>query len=117
MIFVSKYLIPKGYSGLTIYPFVFLKYKSSKRDDVLINHEKIHLKQQLELLVLPFYVIYMVEFLVRYVQYKTWYLAYINISFERESYSNEANLDYLDERNPWTFLKYLRKNEESHSVR
>ena len=117
MIFISKYLIPKGYYGLTLYPFVFLKHKSSKTDEVLINHEKIHLKQQLELLILPFYIFYILEFLVRYVQYKNWYLAYINISFERESYNNEADLYYLDERKPWSFLKYLRKNEEPHSVR
>jgi len=114
MIFVSKYLIPKGYSGLTLYPFVFLKDKSSKTDDALINHEKIHLRQQLELLILPFYLFYIFEFLVRYAQYKTWYLAYINISFERESYQNEADLGYLEERKPWTFLKYLRKNEAPH---
>ena len=25
MIFISKYLVPKGYIGMTIFPFVFLK--------------------------------------------------------------------------------------------
>jgi len=117
MILISKYLIPKGYSGLTIYPFVFLKHRSSKTDDVLINHEKIHLKQQLELLILPFYLFYVLEFLCRLMYYKNWYLAYINISFERESYKNEANLNYLNERKPWAFLKYLRKNENQYSTR
>ena len=117
MIFVSKYLIPKGYSGLTLYPFVFLKQKELKTDDVLINHEKIHLRQQLEMLILPFYVFYVFEFLFRYIQYRNWYLAYVNISFERESYMNETNLNYVNERKPWTFLKYLRKNENQYSTR
>ena len=116
MILVSKYLIPKGYSGLTIYPFVFLKHRSSKTDDVLINHERIHLRQQLEMLILPFYVLYVLEFIFRYFQYKNWYLAYVNISFERESYLNEGNLNYLNERKSWTFLKYLRKNEDQYST-
>ncbi len=115
MILVSKYLIPKGYSGLTIYPFVFLKYKNFKTDDVLINHEKIHLRQQLEMLIFPFYIFYVLEFGIRYIQYRSWYLAYINISFERESYLNESNLSYLDERKPWAFLKYLRNNEDYYS--
>ena len=117
MILISKFLIPKGYAGLTIYPFVFLKYESSKEDITLINHERIHLKQQLELLILPFYVFYVLEFLFRLMQYRNWYLAYINISFEREAYANETNLKYLKSRNNWHFLKYLRKDEKSDSIR
>lgn len=108
MILISKYLVPRGYTGITIFPFVFLKQKALKNDMILINHEKIHLRQQLELFIIPFYVIYVIEFFVRVIQYKNWYTAYRNISFERESYQNEANLSYLKERNFWSFLKYLR---------
>jgi hypothetical protein len=111
MILISKYLIPKGYTGLTIYPFVFLKSTKLKDDEVLINHESIHLKQQLELLVLPFYFVYGIEFLFRLVQYKHWKMAYRNISFEREAYRNEDDLDYLDTRGMWRFLKYIRAND------
>lgn len=111
MIFISKYLVPKGYSAITIYPFVIFKSKYFKTNTTLINHEKIHLKQQLELLVLPFYIIYSLEFLVRLVQYKNGHLAYKNISFEREAYSNECNLKYLNNRSIWAFLKYLRAND------
>lgn len=111
MIFISKFLVPKGYLGLTIFPFVFLKSKELKLDTVLINHENIHLKQQLELFIVPFYIVYGIEFLVRLVQYKKWHLAYRNISFEREAYTNEMHLDYLRQRKFWSFLKYLRTNE------
>ncbi len=111
MIFISKYLVPKGYNGLTIFPFVFLKSKHFKKDYVLINHEKIHLKQQLELLILPFYIVYVFEFLIRLIQFKNWDLAYRNISFEREAYANELDLDYLKHRKFWHFLKYLRVND------
>jgi len=107
MIFISKYLVPKGYLGLTIFPFVFLKSKALKADAVLINHEKIHLRQQLELLILPFYLVYVFEFLIRFIQYKNWHKAYRNISFEREAYANEKYLDYLKQRPFWRFLKYL----------
>ncbi|WP_298554031.1 hypothetical protein [uncultured Algibacter sp.] len=111
MIFISKYLVPKGYTGMTIFPFVFLKTKQLKENKVLINHEKIHLKQQLELLVIPFYVFYVIEFLIRLVKYRNWQKAYRNISFEREAYCNQANLEYLQNRLIWSFLKYLSANE------
>ena len=111
MIFISKHIVPKGYTGITIFPFVFLKYKQLKENQVLINHEKIHLKQQLELLVLRFYVFYGIEFSVRLMQYQNWHKAYRNISFEREAYTNEFSIDYLKQRSFWSFLKYLRTHE------
>lgn len=111
MVFISKYLIPKGYRGLTIYPFVFLKWEALKHDIVLMNHEKIHLKQQLEMLIIPFYLVYSFEFLIRLIQYKNWDIAYRNISFEREAYHNESNFAYLKQRPFWGFLKYLRAND------
>ena len=107
MILVSKYLVPKGYTGLTIFPFLFLKHKDLRHDKLLINHERIHLIQQLETLVLPFFLWYIIEFMIRLIQYRNIYLAYINISFERESYRNEMNLDYLKARKVWQFLNYL----------
>lgn len=108
MIFISKYLVPKGYKGMTLFPFVFLKFDRLKADWVLINHEKIHLRQQLELLVIPFYVLYVLEFLIKLIVYKRWYLAYKNISFEREAYKHESQIEYLLNRPFWSFLKYLR---------
>ncbi len=111
MILISKYLVPKGYTGVTIYPFVFLKNHHLKKDTLLINHERIHLRQQLELLILPFYLFYMIEFAIRLIQYKSWKSAYRNISFEREAYGNEDDLEYLNTRKMWQFVKYIRAND------
>lgn len=61
MIFVSKYITPKGYSGITLFPFIFLKRKDMLENKVLINHEKIHLRQQIELLIVPFYAFYILS--------------------------------------------------------
>ncbi|ALU75527.1 hypothetical protein LNJ05_00645 [Tenacibaculum finnmarkense genomovar ulcerans] len=107
MIFISKFLIPKGFVGLTLFPFIFLKRKELKDNYILINHEKIHLKQQLELLVIFFYLFYGIEWLIKCFKYKNGYLAYKNISFERESYQNEDNLYYLESRKKWAFIHYL----------
>jgi len=103
----AKYLIPKGYRGLALFPFVFVKHSLDKKNPVFVNHERIHLRQQFELLVIPFFLWYFMEFLVRFIQYKNWNLAYRNISFEREAYSNEKDLGYLKRRSFWSFLKYI----------
>ncbi|MEZ4786965.1 MAG: hypothetical protein R2790_03575 [Flavobacterium haoranii] len=102
-----KYLVPKGYRGITLFPFIFFLRKEDKRNVVLVNHEKIHIRQQLELLVIPFFIWYGLEFLVRLFQYKNRREAYRNISFEREAYTNEKDLDYLEQRSFWSFLKYV----------
>lgn len=105
---VFKYLTPKWVRGITIFPFVILSYKKDKENFVLLNHEKIHLRQQVELLVIPFFIWYGIEFLVRYFQYRNWNRAYMNISFEREAYLNEKNLYYLKQRSFWSFLNFIR---------
>lgn len=101
----AKYLIPKGYRGLAVFPFVFLKYTIDKDNAVFMNHERIHLRQQLELLIFPFFIWYFLEYLIRLFQYRNLDLAYRNISFEREAYANEKNVAYLIQR---PFLNYLK---------
>lgn len=104
---VTKYLIPKGYRGLAVFPFVFVKYSLDKENPVFVYHERIHLRQQLELLIVPFFVLYFLEFLLRLIQYGNMDLAYRNISFEREAYANEKDLDYLKNRFLWRFIKFI----------
>lgn len=104
---VFKYLTPKGFSGFTFYPFVFLADAADKDNPVFINHERIHLRQQLELLLVFFYVWYVLEYLFRLLQLRDRKKAYYSISFEREAYENEKDPDYLKRRPFWKFLKYL----------
>ena len=104
-IIVFKYLLPKGYRGITLFPFIFLLRKEDRLNLILVNHEKIHIRQQLELLIIPFFIWYGFEFLVRLFQFKNWKTAYRNISFEREAYAKEKDLDYLKKRPFWAFLK------------
>jgi hypothetical protein len=104
---ITKYLIPKGFRGLTTFPFIFIRYAADKENLVFVNHEKIHLRQQLELLILPFFIWYFFEYLFRLIQYKNRNLAYRNISFEREAYSKESDLGYLKTRAIFSFASYL----------
>ena len=107
MILISKYLLPKGYNGVAIYPFMVLKNKALKLNKVVLNHERIHLRQQVELLIIPFYLWYITEFVILIIKHKNWNLAYRNISFEREAYRNESDFNYLKNRSFWQFLNYL----------
>ena len=79
-------------------------------DKYIINHERIHTAQQKELLFIPFYIIYVIEWLVRLAQYRNWRDAYINISFEREAYRNGNNLHYLSCRKRYAWTSYLRQS-------
>jgi len=106
-IVVAKYLIPKGFSGVTLFPFIFLKETKLVYNKSVIQHEKIHLRQQIELLILPFYLWYLLEFLYRYLQHRNLHLAYRAICFEREAYANEWQIDYLKHRKLWNFTNYL----------
>ncbi|WP_162128640.1 hypothetical protein [Flavobacterium phycosphaerae] len=104
MLIVSKYLIPKGFKAFTVFPFVILNDKGLKQDRVLLNHERIHLRQQLELLIVPFFIWYGIEFLVRYFKCRNRNTAYRAILFEKEAYDNESNFEYLKGRPFFNFV-------------
>jgi hypothetical protein len=93
--------------AITLFPFILLKDKNLKNDEIIINHEKIHIRQQMELLIIPFYLMYIIEFLIKYLKYKSRYRAYMNISFEKEAFENESNKDYLKSRKFYGFIKYF----------
>lgn len=107
MIYINKHIVPKGYLGISIFPFIILKDKALLSNKTLLNHERIHLKQQMELLIIPFLIFYSLEFVFRLVYYKKWCKAYENISFEREAYLNEKDLNYLKSRSLFSFINYL----------
>jgi len=107
ILIVNKSLLSGRFKGISLWPFVILQDKQLKKDRFFLNHEKIHLRQQLELLVIFFYVWYAIEFFVRYIDCRDGMLAYRNISFEREAYRKEHDLNYLKKRSFWAFLKFL----------
>jgi len=105
MILFTKYQF-KNYIGIAIFPIIII-HKNYKGDLWLLNHERIHLKQQVELLWFGFFIWYFVEFLYRYTQYKDWHKAYLNISFEKECNQNESDINYLSKRKRFSFIQFL----------
>ena len=85
--------------GITLAPFgIYVKDGHfSKRT---INHERIHERQQFEMWIIPFYLWYFIEWIVRMFNvYK--------ISFEVEAYDNDDNLEYLETRKRFSWIKYI----------
>lgn len=91
-----------------MYPFILLRDGAMKDDAVIMNHERIHHRQQLELLIIPFYVLYLLNYLLNRMQYRNHRNAYLNIVFEREAYAHERDPIYLNRRKSFSFLKFIR---------
>ena len=71
------------------------------------NHEYIHTLQQRELLWIGFYLLYTLEWLVRLIIHRSLRRAYMSISFEREAYLHQHNLNYSHHRPFWAWRKHL----------
>ncbi len=119
---IRNNIIPfPGFKAINLFGVLFVK-NNAKIDDVTINHEAIHSRQFVELMVLfavatffirwwlpvfapfAFYVWYIIEWLIRLLKKGN---AYRNISFEREAYANQGDFSYLKGRGWFNFLKYL----------
>lgn len=104
--------IPNGTKGINLFGILFVR-PTTKITDVDFNHESIHTAQMKELLYVPFYLWYGIEWVVRFIGYSIKNRkimgdkAYKNISFEREAFENDDNILYLDSRESFSFLKYL----------
>jgi hypothetical protein len=98
----------RGITGITLFPFIILRsgLRGTVESAVTINHEKIHIRQQLELLLVFFALWYFASFIAGLARGRGWYGAYRNIIFEREAFDRMYELDYLARRRPFGFLKY-----------
>jgi len=95
MIKIKNKIIPfRGFSAITIYPFIF--YKKDPLSKQTIRHENIHGRQQLELLIIVFYIIYLFEAITK---------GYKNISFEIEANKYEDDINYLKNRKPFAMWR------------
>lgn len=96
--------------AITIYPFIIFSDKGSV---VTLNHERIHIRQQLELLVVGFYFLYILFWIIGFIKNikskDRLNLAYNYIPFEKEAYDNDKKLIYILERKPYAWVKYIFK--------
>lgn len=127
----NNYIPFQGFKAITIWPLVFARKKFRPLDDVTINHEGIHLIQQLEIIILSllvlaiivlslhlsllwlllslgsYYILYCLEYVIRLCAYGRGHEAYRNISFEQEAFLNEKDFNYLIERKAFAWVKHI----------
>lgn len=127
----SRFLPLRPYGAMALGPVLLLR-RGTRLTHTLLRHESIHWHQCREMLVVPFYVWYVAEWLVRLAT-EVWHeacsrhsgkpfpsassakprpnaaqRAYRRISFEREAYARQSDPTYLSHRPFWAFLRHLR---------
>jgi hypothetical protein len=93
-------------SAMALYPFILLDRPERRSDIGLLRHERIHLRQQAELLVLPFYLLYGYYYLQGLLRGRSSREAYREIPFEREAYAQEHEPLYLERRMRFAWRGY-----------
>jgi hypothetical protein len=93
--------------GCAWWPFLFIR-DEEQRVPWLLNHERIHLAQQRETLLVGLFLVQLVEFFwARVILRKTAAEAYYWQSFEQEAYLNQHDLGYLARRRPFAFVRHM----------
>lgn len=104
----SKHFPLKGYIAISLFGIVFIRKEYKWRfNKVVENHEKIHFKQQMEMLFVFFFLWYAIEYLVRLAIYKNHKKAYKSISFEKEAYTFQKINDYSRIRPLYSWTQFV----------
>jgi len=101
-----NFILPKKIIGITLAPFgIYLRVLDCSNK--VKTHEYIHWQQQKELLFIIFYILYVLEWVLKLFVYGK--KSYYNISFEREAFRGEKNIMYPIVRNKFGWFKYILK--------
>lgn len=111
---INRFIPFRGFTAINILGLIFVR-KGMKFTDADLRHERIHTRQMLELLILPFYLWYGIEWLIRLIKTRNVQRAYLSISFEREAYEHQDDPDYLRHRRPYAWLNYLNSQLQGSS--
>lgn len=97
---IRNSILPMGkqYGAINLFGVLFVKHSMRLTPEVMI-HEKIHTAQMRELFFIPFYILYVLEWVLRLIQTRgKMHSAYHRISFEKEAYLYASDLNYLNHR-------------------
>lgn len=104
---IHNRLIPfRGFKCINLFGVLFVR-EGCEMTQTDFNHEAIHTAQMKELLYVPFYLLYLFEWLCRLIHCRDRRKAYRDITHEREAYDNQANPDYLTNRKPYNQFKKI----------
>ena len=125
-------IIPfQGYTAITLWPLILARKSAKPLKAHAENHEKIHLRQQLEVLIasaavmavvrwlaniswwwmllsfVVYYTGYDIDYAIRCFAYGSANEAYRNIAVEQEAYLNQYDMAYLKQRKPFAWVRYI----------
>lgn len=99
MVIQSKWLTNLiGVNGIAWFPFLAIVHDKSK--ETTVRHERIHLRQQYELLYVGFILLYLLFQLTH---------GYWKNPFEVEAFENQRDKDYLKKRKLFSWVKHIKK--------
>ena len=88
------YFESDGQAHLGFIVIVRSEYKVNGKREMIVRHEKVHIEQQKEVGIIPFYIFYPANMLLQIYRYGDEDKAYENNMFEKEAYKAEKELDY-----------------------
>ena len=96
--------------AITFWPFIIVRsnLKHATVLPELIRHETIHIRQQLELLLIGAWILYGLEyFYARHIKKLDKRQAYYHTAMEQEAHRNAMKPDYIKNRKPYAVLRYI----------
>ena len=100
VILIKRHPMGKSYLAICLFGLIFSVRPLNRYE---YNHERIHAAQQKELLYLPFFLWYVIEWLVLLIRFRDGKKAYFNIRFEKEAYHHQDDLNYLKKRKHYCY--------------
>lgn len=92
---LHKKLLGKNFYAINLFGLIITFDDLSEEE---LNHELIHTAQARELFYIPFYIWYILEWVILVIRYKDKMKAYYKVRFEREAYLHQKDLKYLRNR-------------------
>jgi hypothetical protein len=107
----TKQRIFRYYTGLSFFIFIWISQQEPFKER-LIRHELIHFRQQVELLFVFHWLLYISFYILARIKGLSHYVAYRYNPFELEAYTHDNDLQYLNKR---SFLAWRHYWQAFHS--
>lgn len=100
------------YTGMSFFVFIWI-WQQTKDEARLVRHEKIHFLQQLEMLFIFHWLLYVFFYFLSRYRGHGHYSAYRHNPFEIEAYDNEHDHTYLTSRKTFAWVKSVKTYQQA----
>lgn len=114
-IIYCKHIPFEGYAAMTFFNCIIVREDCKQLiGNRTLNHEAIHQAQAYDFGLgffgyFVFYLLYLLEWVLKLPWFIFGYLPYYSISFEQEAHNRDCDYDYLSNRKHFAWLKYVFK--------